>query len=156
PVTFRLDITTQEDIAEVDASVNGTTVEPNADGSYTLDPINFAAGANALTIRATTAGGLAGSTRVNVTIAALPPQITVTGLESGDGPGPDRDMTVDFVSPAPIARVTVLVDEDGIATLVGAPFGVTLRGLDFAPGAHTLSVVAVDANGQSSTLDVPF
>ncbi|MCC6805592.1 MAG: VWA domain-containing protein [Anaerolineae bacterium] len=156
PVTFRLDITTQEDIAEVDASVNGAAVEPNADGSYTLDPINFAAGANALTIRATTAGGLAGTARVNVTIAALPPQITVNGLEPDEVLGQDRDITFDFVSQAPIARVTVLVDEDGIATLTGAPFGVTLRVLDFAPGAHTLSVVAVDANGQSSTLDVPF
>ncbi|MFN8450167.1 MAG: VWA domain-containing protein [Anaerolineae bacterium] len=156
PVTFSVDIVAQEDIAQINASVNERVIAPNADGSFTLDPINYAPGANTLTVTATTVGGRTGTARANVVIAALPPQIIVNGLTVGETLSQDRDITFDFVSQSPVVHVAVFVDGSDLAHLVQAPFGVTLHIIDFAPGDRVLRVIADNADGQSSTLDVPF
>ena len=155
PVDFNIHTIAQQDDTQVSARVGSVTLQPNADGSYTLDPMQFPPGSHTLIVTATS-GGRTGTTQVNFLVVALPPQITVNGLTAGETLHADRDVTLDFVTQAPITQVAFSLDGDQLAQQVRAPFGVTLNVLDFTPGDHTLSIAATDADGQSSTLDIPF
>ena len=155
PVDFAVNVTAQTAVAQLDVKVGDLTLQPT-NATYTIDPMQLPPGANALIVTATTASGLTNATQVNFVVAALPPQIVVSGLTAGETLDADRDVTLDFVTQTPVVHVAFFVDGAALADQADAPFGVTLHVLDFAPGDHTLRIIADNDSGQSSTLDLPF
>ncbi len=155
PVSFTADVTAQVAVSQIDATIGDLALLPT-DGTYTIDPLALPPGANALIVTATTTSGLSNTVQVNFVVAALPPQIVVNGLTAGETLTADRAVTLDFVTQTPIVHVAFFVDGAPLADQTAEPFGVTLTVLDFAPGDHTLRIIADNDSGQSSTLDLPF
>ncbi len=161
PVDFTVTVTGQG-AADIQVGFGSSVLAPTTIGAntqtYTLDPMRFQPGAHTLSIQATIGSGAASTAvqRLNLIVAALPPQIIVNGLSSGETLHQDRDLTLDFVSQVPVIHVAFLVDGQDLAHEVQPPYGVTLRVLDYPPGDHVLRIAADDADGQQSTLDIPF
>ncbi len=155
PVDFMVNVTAQGTVAQLDVKVGDLTLQPTND-TYTIDPMALPPGANALIVTATTASELTNATQINFVVAALPPQIIVSGLTAGETLYADRVVTLDFVTQTPVVHVAFFVDGAALADQASAPYGVTLPVLDFAPGDHTLRIIADNDSGQSSTLDLPF
>ncbi|MBI1256464.1 MAG: VWA domain-containing protein [Chloroflexi bacterium] len=156
PVKFTVQVTGQQPVAQISATAGSVTLERAADESFTLDPMMFPPGATALTITATLTNGASGTAQINFIVAPLPPQIIVHGLTAGETLTADREVTLDFVTQTPVIHVAFFVDGQDLAHQIHAPYGITLAVLDYAPGDHNLRIIADDADGQSSTLDLPF
>ncbi|MEP7290691.1 MAG: VWA domain-containing protein [Chloroflexota bacterium] len=161
PVSFTVETRAQQGAASLNVSINELLLEPDAnvtgDASvYTIDPMDFSPGVNTLSVQATAANGATSQQQIDLVIAALPPQIIVNGLQAGETLDADRAVTLEFISQSPVVHVAVFVDGVDLAHLVTPPYGVTLGVLDYAPGDHVLRFIADNADGQQTTLDLPF
>lgn len=139
-----LQLSTSEDAA-IEYSRDGATWlqggRLNGDGTMA---VSLQEGVNAYQVRATDVAGNVTTVQVaTVTRDATPPEITVNGIGDGDV----RGEAVTISATATEATVPIL-------TLDGVPFesGNTVS----AVGMHTLVVVAVDAAGNESTLEIDF
>jgi VWFA-related protein len=156
PTEFTVEVVAQGSVEDINVSVNEQVLEPNDEGVYTLDPINFRPGVNTVVVSATAANGRVGLEQIDIVIAALPPQIIVEGLEAGETITGDRELSFDFVTQSPVMHLALFLDGVDLAHLVTPPFGFTLRVLDFEPGEHVLRVIADNSDRQSGTLEIPF
>src|SRR5713226_3357487 len=141
-------------VAKVYFFDGGTLVGTATVAPYSVALTNLATGTHTLTARATDNVGLS-TTSAAVSIIIIvdtPPTVTITG--------PANNAV--FIAPANITVTATAGDADGNvakvdffdgATLVGtataAPFGVTLANV--AAGAHTLTAIATDNLGLSTT-----
>ncbi|MEO8392778.1 MAG: hypothetical protein ABI700_07280, partial [Chloroflexota bacterium] len=156
PVKFTVDATGQEPVSEISATAGSVDLVRDSDGAFTIDPMMFPPGATALTVTATQANGNAGTAQLNFIVAPLSPQIIVHGLTAGETLSADRKVTLDFVTQTPVIHVAFFVDGQDLAHEIHPPYGITIGVLDYTPGDHNLRMIADDADGQSSTLDLPF
>lgn len=122
---------------------------------YALDPRDWRPGAQTLRVRVVNASNQA-VVDIPFIVDALPPIIFVDGIAPGDVLTANQLVTLTFDSQTPVTRVAVLVDGIDLAQLVREPFIFGINVLDYAPGEHTLRIIADNAGGRSSTLDIPF
>ncbi len=150
---------TQTPIIETTVNVNSTPVTTMGDATsqtFTLDPYTLPAGDNTLTVTTSNDAGTITPSETIFTVAALPPVITLDGLQQGDVVTEPISVTPSFVSQAPIASVAWFVDSTELAQQFSEPFGVQIDPMELSTGEHTLNVGAQDANGTTSTLSVSF
>jgi VWFA-related protein len=122
---------------------------------YALDPRDWRPGAQTLRVRVVNASNQA-VVDIPFVVEALPPTIFVDGIAPDDVLTANQLVTLTFDSQTPVTRVAVLVDGVDLAQLVREPFIFGINVLDYAPGEHTLRIIADNAGGRSSTLDIPF
>ncbi|HVU14688.1 MAG TPA: hypothetical protein VHD90_25605 [Phototrophicaceae bacterium] len=156
PLNFTVTTTSQTPVTQLNVSASEFVLTANADGSYTLDPAKLPPGDNALVVQATSSNQQFGQAQVNFVVPALPPTIIVNGLMAGEVLHEDRAISLDFVAQQPVIHVAFFVDGADLAHEVHTPYGVTIKVLDYTPGSHILRIIADEANGQESTLDLPF
>ncbi len=139
-------------VAKVDFFDGGTLVGTATAAPFGVTIAYVAAGAHTLTARATDNLGASTTSAAVSILVDSPPTVTITG--------PANNAV--FIAPANITVTATAGDADGNvakvdffdgATLVGtataAPFGVTLANV--AAGAHTLTAIATDNLGLSTT-----
>ncbi len=134
--------------------IGDTPLEPRGD-FYALNPRDWRPGAQTLRVRVVNASNQA-VVDIPFVVEALPPTIFVEGIAPDDVLTANRLVTVTFDSQTPIIQVTASIDEIELARSAREPFIFEINVLNYAPGEHTLRIIADNAGGRSSTLDIPF
>jgi VWFA-related protein len=163
-IPIEVGVVGQTSSISITASIGALTLEPDqieqgdhtTAAVFTLNPMEIAPGTQPLLISATDQNDQTGTQQVNLTIAALPPIILVSGLEEGAVLAEDTRVDLDFISQTSIVHVALFLNETELADQVSAPFGTTLNLLEIRPGEHTLGITVDNASGQHSSLDIHF
>ena len=161
PVTVTLEVNTPRGLGTqallidgepVDASFEAF-VENSLQASITLDPFDFEPGVeHTLTFQATDAEGGSRETSASFTVADLPPEITISGLDDGDFISQGSvNVTVEVDrAQQPVSAVVARVDGEEVAHVEAAPFDLALDLLPFGPGQHTLEIGVIDPSGETT------
>ncbi len=157
PTNALITVTGQSPVAEISASVGDSELSSAApDGTlFVIDPMTLPPGEATFTVTATLENGQTGSAAVDFTVAALPPIISVSGIEANDVLSEDRDVTVEAASQTALNHVAFFVDGEELAHDVTIPFRASIEVLDYTPGDHVLRIVADNADA-SASVDIPF
>ncbi len=146
-------------VANVVAMVGDVPLTGIAEGAvtaFTANPVELQPGSQLLTITVTDANGQQTSQTVNVVVAALPPEITISGLELGEELSENRTITIEAGGQTPITNVSYTIDGREVVAQTTAPFSFELDILAFGPGSHVIAITAANAGGQSATVDSTF
>ncbi len=145
----------QAPVAAIRFLVNGEALD-SSDGTTVLRAADLQPGASTLTVEVEDELGQVTSDSVNFTVAALAPELNISGLSSGDVLDSDRTIAVDGGGQTAITSIVVNLDGAQIVSAEAGPVQFTLFVLDMAPGDHSLSVTIRNAGGQSASADVDF
>jgi VWFA-related protein len=133
----------------------GNTVEAEP-FAFTIDPAQLAPGDHTLSVDVLNQGGANVIVDRPFRIAALPPQISFSGIQAGETIDSNRTVTVNTAGQTPVNRVTYNLDGRDIASQAKPPFAVEINVLLLKPGAHILKVTATNAGGKSASATLPF
>ncbi|MBZ0288088.1 MAG: hypothetical protein K8I30_10780, partial [Anaerolineae bacterium] len=148
----------QTPISSVTASLDGAEIATAAAdiASFTLNPAELQPGSVEFSTTATTESGQSTTETLTITIAALPPQVRITGVEAGETVETNRTVTADVTSQTPVSGVTFTIDGEEVASVAEAPYSFDLDVLALEPGPHILAVEASNSAGQSAATDTAF
>jgi aerobic-type carbon monoxide dehydrogenase small subunit (CoxS/CutS family) len=113
-------------------------------------------GQNTLAAAVTLESGQSATATAEFMVAALPPQVTITGIQAGETITENRTVTVEADSQTAVTDVTFALDGQEVATEQTAPYTFELDVLSVAPGAHILTATAANTGGKSASADVAF
>ncbi len=150
---------TQAPVTNIAMSIGDTdltSVDGQSSATGTIDPANFQPGTLTIAVTVTDQNGQTGTLNTDVEIAALPPEITVSGLTAGETLDANRTVTVTGVSQTPITGASYRVDGTELATQDSQPFSFDLDVLALGSGSHIFSVKVSNAGGASAIADVAF
>lgn len=159
PVTITAHVTAPRGLGAITASIDGAPLDLSAGppvdntvaAALTIDPYTLTPGAHTLTVEAEDALGGARALDAALTVAALPPVVTIEGLD--DGAFLEEGAVEIAITPErsqqPIDRVTIAVDGQPVEEFAAPPYAATLDLMPFGPGAHSLSV-EVDSGGAAT------
>lgn len=154
PVTFTAAVRGDQEIAQVQFDVNGTTTA-DSDAPYTFDfdPFTVAPEDYTLTVRATDADGDNGETVIPFTVAPIASRVTLDTDFGTLGPITQPvTVSVSAASQTPPQSVDYRVDGESLATATALPASFTLNPFDFAPGPHTVEFVVTDSSGVEASV----
>ncbi len=157
--TLTVDLQEQSPTTGVQFFVDDQPVSEDIEAPFTLDldPAAFAPGEHTLGINVTSASGATALAEQTFTAAALPPEITVTGLTAGEVLEEARTVEVEVGGRVPVQSVTYSIDGNVIDEQTEAPFSVELRPLAFVPDQTlTLRIEAANTFGTTNVVDIPF
>ena len=163
PFTFTVVTDGQTPVVSVSATLADQTITADeAPFEFTIDPADFAPGAQTLSITAESASGATQTVEQALTIAALPAEFSVDGLTSGQTisgsfmPGDTLTVTVIIEdSQTPVTRVTVgnvtatVDDEDD--SLYTAEIAL----LPLGTGPREFDISVTNAGGVTATVTIP-
>ncbi len=150
-----VEIRADQDIESIEYALDGEVV--STDASYTLAPEEQSPGEHQLDITVSDVEGDVGTLSAEFEVAALPPRVS----DDFDA-APSEDVaeaeviSVDAGGQTEITLVEFLVDGEVVATDSEAPYEFDLDPFEFRPEAHTLSIRATNAGGQTTTVDKTF
>jgi VWFA-related protein len=127
-----------------------------ADNSFTLEPATLQPGPATLTVTVSNEIGQSSSSDITFEVAALPPELSITGLSAGETVEENRQIDVTAESQTTVNSLTFLLDNDEVAHFDSLPATFDLDAISVEPGSHILSLVAANEGGQSATIDIPF
>lgn len=158
PVEITVNATGQTPVSSVLVTINEEVVAdvPEAPAAITIDPGQLTPGSNQLTATVTLESGQSDAASVEFMVTALPPTLTISGLQAGETLDENRTVTVEAGGQTAITSVTFALDGDEAAAEQTAPYTFELDVLALAPGAHILTVTAANAGGQTTSADVAF
>lgn len=131
------------------------SVSDSSSGTFTIDPFNFAPGTQALNVTVTDINGVSTSQSLDVEISAVPPVLTIQGVEEGQVIDAPVDIVVDSLGQSAIGSISLAVGDVLLGSVENANSGTfTVDPFNFAPGTQPLTVSVVDANGQTTTQQV--
>lgn len=159
PTTINLSASGQTPIDNLTATLNGETIfgVAGSTGSFVIDPETLEpAGRNELTITATDQAGTQSSQTVIFGIAALPPTVTITGIELGEALDANRNVVAEISSQTPVSSAVFSVDGTVIATDTESPFSAELDVAALGDGPHVLSVEVNNTGGRSAVAETAF
>src|SRR5690606_13052172 len=99
-------------VTEITFALNGEPVEDQerAPGALVLEAANLPPGQTTLDVTVTNEGGQSTTESVGFTVAALPPVVTVTGLQPGETLEDDVTLNIEVESQTPVSIVTYHLD----------------------------------------------
>ncbi|HEX2909018.1 MAG TPA: Ig-like domain-containing protein, partial [Phototrophicaceae bacterium] len=157
PLTVTLAVTGQTPAASASFKLDeGEASASAAPFNFTIDPAALTPGEHTLSVEITNEGGITTSVSQPFTVAALPPQISISGLESGQTVAEPVAITVDATGQAAVKRVSITVNGQEIAAETAVPVTVTLNPADLAPGASQVAATVILENDQLGTAAVDF
>ncbi|TAG76958.1 MAG: hypothetical protein EAZ21_15810, partial [Betaproteobacteria bacterium] len=147
---------TQVQLYVNDVAVPGL-VGVSANGSFASFVTNLAEGSSVFSAESRNIRGASPrSAPVSVTFTASPP--TLVFSSPGNGATVTADTLIELVAsanaPRSIASVVLSIDGTAVATLSNAPYRFNWDVSSIANGAHTLSAVATDSSGASTTTTI--
>jgi len=161
PTTITIDATSaQAAIQGLIVKLNGgllASVNNAASTTVTLDPNDLAPGTNTLTVIGRDANGTRTENTIEFTVPALPPTVSLSGIEVGATLSESVDVSAEVSSPqTPVVAVTWLLDGVTLESQLAEPYGITIDPAALEPGAHILSVEVTNEGGQTVTADTAF
>lgn len=154
PVTFTATVRGDQEIVQVDFSVNGTDVtDTEKPFTFDFDPFTVAPGDYTLTVRATDTDGDSGEKLVPFTVAPIASRITIDTDFSALGPiTRPVTVTVNAAFQTPLQSIDYRVDGESLGVAAALPASFTLNPFDFAPGPHTVEFVVTDMSGAEASI----
>ncbi len=160
PANISLDATGQTLPVSAAYTVDGgdATTVTEVPFIFTLDPYQYEPGDHTLNAAVTNAGGVTSSAEAQFSVAALPPQFEISGIEAGAVIGDPTTVSVSVLnSQSPISTIQIVLGDTNIAETIGAPTAsVEIDPADFPFGAQTLTVNITEANGDVTTQTLDF
>ncbi len=159
PTTINLSASGQTPIDNLTAIINGETIfgVAGSEGSFVIDPETLEpAGRNELTVTATDQAGTQAVQTLIFGIAALPPSVTISGIELGETLDANRNVVAEISSQTPITSAVFSVDGQVIATDTESPFSTELDVEALGDGPHVLSVEVNNSGGRSASVETAF
>jgi VWFA-related protein len=159
PTSINLSAAGQTPIDNLTASINGETIfgVAGSEGSFVIDPFLLEpAGRNELTVTATDQAGTQTAQTIIFGIAALPPSVTLSGIELGETLSANREVTAEVSSQTPVSSAAFSVDGSVISTDTEAPFTAEIDIEAIGDGPHVLSVEVSNTGGRSATAETAF
>jgi VWFA-related protein len=143
-------------IASVDYLLNGQPIASvtSAPYSFEWDSTTVNPGTYQLTVRASDAGGNQGEKSITVSVS-LPFSVQINAATNRAQVGDDFSLDAKVNTPAQIARVVLLIDDQEVATDTTQPYHFTFNTKSFAVGEHTIVVRAIDVLGRSAESTLP-
>lgn len=132
----------------------GTVNAPN--GDVVIDPASLQPGTTTLTVTATDENGQISTQTVDFEVAALPPSITLSGINPGEGIEGSHTLTADITSQTPVTSVVYKLDGTELATQTEAPYTLDVNAAEINGGNHILTVEATNEGGQTASASVAF
>lgn len=165
PTGFDIAITGQTLFTTVDVTLGGESIDMGTGDTipFVIDPFLFSPGEQTLSITVTNEGGVTSTLDNTLTIAPIPPIMTITGITEGEVfegsflPDDVVSILVDVDSQSEVSEVILSVDGNEVTMLTEAPY---IADLDFlntlGTGDHTVDVTVNDAGGASATQSIGF
>jgi hypothetical protein len=120
--------------------------------SATIDTANYADGSHAVSAIATDSVGHTTTTSISVTFSNSPPAVSISTPPAGATVSGSISVSGSAASLAGIVSVQVQVDANGWVTAAGTTtWNLTVDTTAYANGPHTISAMASDSMGRSST-----
>lgn len=142
----------QAPVTDITFAVDGEPVE--ADGNtLTLNAVDLPPGDTTLSVIVANEAGQETTASINFQVAALAPEVTVSGLEAGETLEADREVTVDVTSQTPLLRLNFNVDGQEIESEDNSAL---LDVLALGPGTHTLTVTAANEAQRQTDVAIEF
>lgn len=142
----------QAPVTDITFAVDGEPVE--ADGNtLTLNAVDLPPGDTTLSVVVANEAGQETTASINFQVAALAPEVTVSGLEAGETLEADREVTVDVTSQTPLLRLNFNVDGQEIES---EDNNALLDVLALGPGTHTLTVTAANEAQRQTDVEIEF
>jgi hypothetical protein len=123
--------------------------------SATVDTATFADGSHTVSAMATDSVGHTTTTSISVTFSNSPPAVSISTPQAGATVSGSMSISGSAASLAGIASVQVEVDANGWVTAAGTTtWSLTVDTTAYSNGPHTVSAMASDSLGRSSTTSV--
>jgi hypothetical protein len=123
--------------------------------AYSLNTNNLTNGAHTITARAVDSHGRSATSSVGVNVNNTPPTITISTPKAGAFASGNVSVAGTAASQAGIAGVQVRVDSSTWAPASGtSAWNALVASSNYADGAHTISAMAADSVGHSSTATI--
>lgn len=154
PVTFTANVRGDQDITQVEFTLNGeTVVDTEAPYTFALDPFTREPADYVLSVRATDADGDIGELDVPFSVAAIPSRLNLSVDLAALGEIREPvNVTLGADSQTPVQLVDFRIDGISIATADALPAEFTLDPAVLAPGPHTVEFVVTDAAGAEAAI----
>jgi VWFA-related protein len=157
PIEITPDFAADDAIASAGYRLDDGDVTQMTDApfSFTIDPVTLSPGSHSIEISVTDVDGDTGTVTGAFEVGALPPEVGIVS---------NLDQTVENVQTVqvnvggqtPGVSASFQVDDGRLVTDTEAPFAFDIDPMVLSPGAHTLTVVASNEGGESTTVEVPF
>jgi VWFA-related protein len=158
PQTITLDVKGQTPAASAAYSLDGgaPATVTTAPYSFTVDPFLLKPGSHTLSVDVVNEGGAKTTVNQTFTVAALPPRVTVTGLQKDQEINAPTQVTINAVGQTPITTIDVSLNGNKTTTTGKDTATVTIDPLTLQPGANQLTAAVTSDSGQMTTISVPF
>lgn len=158
PLDITIETTGQTPVSDITLEVNNQIIASvqETPAIFTLDPAALVPGTNQLAVTVTLESGQSETLAVEFEVAALPPQVALTGIQAGETLEANRVVMVEVESQTPITGVTYAIDGVQVATLAAAPYPFELDVLALSPGGHILTVTATNEAGLTASANAAF
>jgi VWFA-related protein len=163
--TVQVSVTAPRGLDSVEVSLGGQALRADTgavggsyEESFTIQPYDLAPGEQVLRVIVTDAEGGQRGLEQSFTVAQLPAQFTLEGLEPGDLlESPSLPLSVEVIgSQSRVEGVEVNVDGQTLTTLRQGPYNTSVDVLALGPGEHTLEVAVVEAGGNRTAKEISF
>ena len=145
----------QSPVTSITFDVNGTPLEVS-ENTAVLEAVNLPPGPATLNITVTNELGQTTTSSIDLTIAALPPTVTLGGLELGETLSEPREIQISTGGQTAITDILVQIDGAAIEVTPGEPATALLDILTLTPGTHILAVIVTNEGRQTTRVEVPF
>ncbi|MAS34980.1 MAG: hypothetical protein CL610_13305 [Anaerolineaceae bacterium] len=146
----------QSPVTDIRFAVNGEPLEATADNAISLNALNLPPGPATLDVTAKNEIGQTTTESISFNVAALPPLVSLSGIELGDTLDANRTVEVDVISQTPVTSVNADVDGTSLDVSGDDPYQIELDVLAVSPGAHILTVEVTNEAGQTNTAEIAF
>jgi hypothetical protein len=158
PIDVTLVVSGQTPLASAEYSLQGPAfaddvlLPVDADNTITIYPQFLTPGDNLLTVQVTNEGGVTSTQVFPLTIASLPPTVSVDGVQEGQIIDAPITFEIAASGQTPTVEVTISVDDMVLEPADDGSY--TLDPMTLEPGAHTVTITATDENNQTITTEV--
>ncbi|MBZ0301364.1 MAG: VWA domain-containing protein [Anaerolineae bacterium] len=157
PVQIGVDVlSSQGEVTDVTFAFNGEPLNAADANTLVLDPQSLPPGPGTLSVTVGNALGQTTTQSLSIQVTALPPTVTLSGLESGETLDADRTIEIITTSQTPVTDIRAQVDGQTLEVTPGEPATTVLDVLAIGPGAHTLSITAANQAGLEAQVEIAF
>lgn len=146
----------QSPITDVTFDVSGTPLVATAPNTAVLEALNLPPGPATLNVTAANELGQTTTASIDFRVAALPPDVQISGIELGETLYAPRVVEIMAGGQTAITSISAQIDGAALEVTDGEPPTVLLDVLALSPGTHILSVNVTNAGGESALVEVPF
>lgn len=148
----------QASVRDVRFEINGTPLETGDSpvGVIVLDPAALPIGDNTFGVTVENEAGQVSSLEVPLTVAALTPHISITGLELGETLEENRTITLESASQTPLSAAVFFIDGEAVTPTDTVTESYTIDVAALSAGPHVLRVEVANESGQQAEVETAF